>query len=75
MKPIQTWNFTKDELEVAEQGIEFEANIINENSPGGYIDSSLGEVESFIKTPPVDWGEVMTLQYIIKEKVIALNIL
>lgn len=56
IKPLQIWNFTKDELEVAEQGIEFEANIINENSPGWYIDSSLGEVKSFIKTPPVDLG-------------------
>ena len=53
-RPLQTWDFSRDNLLLSGEGISFEAGTIAENDPGWYVDNSMAYGDPFVQTPPVD---------------------
>lgn len=52
--PGKSWAFDVQDLELEGEGICFDANVIAENRPGWYVDSSMEYGDVFTSTPPVD---------------------
>ena len=53
-QPVKVWNFEGDQLELAGDAIHFEANVIDGNAPGWYVDNSMEYGEVFAQTPAID---------------------
>ena len=53
-QPVKVWNFEGDQLELAGDAVYFDANVIDENSPGWYVDNSMEYGEVFAQTPAID---------------------
>lgn len=51
--PEKSWKFEAQDLERPSEAIYFEANVIDENEPGWYVDSGMEYGEVFTQTPPV----------------------
>lgn len=52
--PEQNWNFEAQKLELAGEGIFFDAGVIEENLPGWYVDNSMAYGDIFTQSPAVD---------------------
>ena len=53
-QPTSVWEFGEDRLELVGEAIYFEANVINQNAPGWYVDNSMEYGEVFAQTPALD---------------------
>lgn len=51
--PEKNWKFEAQDLERPGEALFFEENVIDENEPGWYVDSSMEYGEVFTQTPPV----------------------
>ena len=51
-RPLQTWDFSRDDLLLPGEGLSFEAGTIAGNDPGWYVDNSMAYGEIFVQTPP-----------------------
>ena len=54
LQPTREWTFGEDRLELVGEAIHFDANVINENAPGWYVDNSMEYGEVFAQTPALD---------------------
>ena len=54
LQPVKVWEFGEDQLERMGEAIHFDANVIDGNASGWYVDNSLEYGEVFVQTPAVD---------------------
>ena len=54
LQPVKVWDFGEEQLELAGEAVHFDANVINENAPGWYVDNSLEYGDVFAQTPILD---------------------
>lgn len=54
LQPVKVWEFGEDQLERMGEAIHFDADVIDENASGWYVDNSLEYGEVFVQTPAVD---------------------
>ena len=54
LQPVKVWEFGEDQLERMGEAIHFDANVIDGNASGWYVDNSLEYGEVFAQTPAVD---------------------
>ncbi len=53
-QPVKVWDFEGDQLELEGDAIHFDANVIDGNAPGWYVDNSMEYGEVFAQTPAID---------------------
>ncbi len=54
LQPVKVWDFGEEQLELVGEAVHFDANVINENVPGWYVDNSLEYGDVFAQTPILD---------------------
>ena len=54
LQPVKVWDFEEEQLELVGEAVHFDANVINENAPGWYVDNSLEYGDVFAQTPILD---------------------
>ena len=54
LQPVKVWDFGEEQLELVGEAVHFDANVINENAPGWYVDNSLEYGDVSAQTPILD---------------------